>query len=142
MFGDIIQPTHLLFVLVVALLVLGPKRLPEVGRSLGKGIRDFRHGMQGVQDEARSVFHDVTGEHEEGPTASELSQSASAPSVGPAVTAPDVTGPAVTAPAATVAAVAEPVSSATVTSAGGAGGAVTQLAPPPAFEPDPADYAD
>jgi sec-independent protein translocase protein TatA len=45
--GDIFQPTHLLFVLVVALLVLGPKRLPEVGRSLGKGLRDFRHAMSG-----------------------------------------------------------------------------------------------
>jgi sec-independent protein translocase protein TatA len=56
MFGDIIQPTHLLFILVVALLVLGPKRLPEVGRSLGRGLRDFRQGMQGVQDEARGVF--------------------------------------------------------------------------------------
>jgi sec-independent protein translocase protein TatA len=45
--GDILQPTHLLFVLVVALLVLGPKRLPEVGRSLGRGLRDFRHAMGG-----------------------------------------------------------------------------------------------
>jgi sec-independent protein translocase protein TatA len=43
--GDILQPTHLLFVLVIALLVLGPKRLPEVGRSLGRGIRDFRQAM-------------------------------------------------------------------------------------------------
>ncbi len=45
MIGDILQPTHLLFVLVIALLVLGPKRLPEVGRSLGKGIRDFRNAL-------------------------------------------------------------------------------------------------
>jgi sec-independent protein translocase protein TatA len=45
--GDILQPTHLLFVLVVALLVLGPKRLPEVGRSLGKGLRDFRSALNG-----------------------------------------------------------------------------------------------
>jgi sec-independent protein translocase protein TatA len=43
--GDIFQPTHLLFILVIALLVLGPKRLPEVGRSLGRGIRDFRQAM-------------------------------------------------------------------------------------------------
>ncbi len=57
--GDIIQPTHLLFILVVALLVLGPKRLPEVGRSLGRGLRDFRQGMQGVEAEARSVFSDA-----------------------------------------------------------------------------------
>jgi sec-independent protein translocase protein TatA len=45
--GDILQPTHLLFVLVIALLVLGPKRLPEVGRSLGRGIRDFKSAISG-----------------------------------------------------------------------------------------------
>jgi sec-independent protein translocase protein TatA len=49
--GDILQPTHLLFVLVVALLVLGPKRLPEVGRSLGKGLRDFKSALGG-EDQA------------------------------------------------------------------------------------------
>jgi sec-independent protein translocase protein TatA len=49
--GDILQPTHLLFVLVVALLVLGPKRLPEVGRSLGRGLRDFRSAMNGDDDD-------------------------------------------------------------------------------------------
>ena len=45
--GDILQPTHLLFVLVIALLVLGPKRLPEVGKSLGRGLRDFRSALSG-----------------------------------------------------------------------------------------------
>jgi sec-independent protein translocase protein TatA len=50
--GDILQPTHLLFVLVIALLVLGPKRLPEVGRSLGKGLRDFRNAMNGEERES------------------------------------------------------------------------------------------
>ncbi len=62
MFGDIIQPTHLLFILVVALVVLGPKRLPEVGRSLGHGLSSFRQGMQGMQDEARTVFDNVIDE--------------------------------------------------------------------------------
>ena len=47
MVGDILQPTHLLFVLIVALLVLGPKRLPEVGRQLGSGLRDFRAAISG-----------------------------------------------------------------------------------------------
>jgi sec-independent protein translocase protein TatA len=47
MVGDILQPTHLLFILVVALLVLGPKRLPEVGRTLGTGLRDFRAAING-----------------------------------------------------------------------------------------------
>jgi sec-independent protein translocase protein TatA len=50
--GDILQPTHLLFVLVIALLVLGPKRLPEVGRSLGRGLRDFRSALSG-EDQSR-----------------------------------------------------------------------------------------
>ncbi len=39
------NPVHLLFLAAVALLVLGPKRLPEVARSLGKGIREFRDAM-------------------------------------------------------------------------------------------------
>lgn len=51
MFTDILQPTHLLFVLVVALLVLGPKRLPEVARTLGNGLRDFRAAISGESDD-------------------------------------------------------------------------------------------
>jgi sec-independent protein translocase protein TatA len=51
MVGDILQPTHLLFILVVALLVLGPKRLPEVGRTLGNGLRDFRAAINGESDD-------------------------------------------------------------------------------------------
>ncbi len=39
------NPIHLIFLAAVALLVLGPKRLPEVARSLGKGIREFRDAM-------------------------------------------------------------------------------------------------
>jgi sec-independent protein translocase protein TatA len=49
--GDILQPTHLLFILVIALLVLGPKRLPEVGKSLGRGLRDFRGAINGESDD-------------------------------------------------------------------------------------------
>jgi sec-independent protein translocase protein TatA len=46
-FNDILQPTHLLLILVVALLVLGPKRLPEAARSIGRGIHDFRSATTG-----------------------------------------------------------------------------------------------
>jgi sec-independent protein translocase protein TatA len=53
--GDLLQPTHLLFVLVVALLVLGPKRLPEVGRALGRGLRDFRTAISGEEPPERSI---------------------------------------------------------------------------------------
>ena len=53
MLTDIFQPTHLLFVLIVALLVLGPKRLPEVARQLGSGLRDFRAAINGEQNDHR-----------------------------------------------------------------------------------------
>lgn len=55
MIGDILQPTHLLFVLVVALLVLGPKRLPEASRAIGQGIRDFRMAMSGEGQEHAGI---------------------------------------------------------------------------------------
>lgn len=45
MFG--LSPWHLLIVLVVVLLVLGPGRLPETGAALGKAIRGFREGIDG-----------------------------------------------------------------------------------------------
>jgi TatA/E family protein of Tat protein translocase len=39
------SPVHLLFVAVVALVVLGPKRLPALARALGQGIREFRQSL-------------------------------------------------------------------------------------------------
>ena len=42
-----IGPMELVIVLVIALLVLGPKRLPEVGKSLGRGIREFKESISG-----------------------------------------------------------------------------------------------
>ncbi len=42
---------ELLIVLVIALVVLGPKKLPEVGRSLGKGMREFKDSIAGIGDD-------------------------------------------------------------------------------------------
>jgi sec-independent protein translocase protein TatA len=47
MFSGIGVP-ELLIVLVIALIVLGPKKLPEVGRSLGRGMREFKDSISGV----------------------------------------------------------------------------------------------
>jgi sec-independent protein translocase protein TatA len=58
--GDILQPTHLIFILVIALIVLGPKRLPEVGRSLGKGLRDFKAAINGEDDHADAAPSQVS----------------------------------------------------------------------------------
>ena len=42
-----IGPLELVVVLVIALIVLGPKKLPEVGRSVGRGMREFRESLSG-----------------------------------------------------------------------------------------------
>ena len=44
MFGSI-GPQEILIVLVIALIVLGPKKLPEMARSLGKGVKEFKEGI-------------------------------------------------------------------------------------------------
>jgi sec-independent protein translocase protein TatA len=44
-----LSPYHLLLVLIVALLVLGPGKLPEVGAALGKSIRSFREAMSDTE---------------------------------------------------------------------------------------------
>jgi sec-independent protein translocase protein TatA len=43
--------TGLIVILIVALLVFGPKRLPEIGRSLGKGMREFKDSITGSHEE-------------------------------------------------------------------------------------------
>jgi sec-independent protein translocase protein TatA len=50
MFGQVGWP-QLLIVLVIVLLVFGAKRLPEVGRSLGSGMREFKDGIKGTDDD-------------------------------------------------------------------------------------------
>ncbi|MFA6001581.1 MAG: twin-arginine translocase TatA/TatE family subunit [Thermoleophilia bacterium] len=43
---------HLIFVLVIALIIFGPSRLPELGRGLGKGIREFKGSIDGVTEDS------------------------------------------------------------------------------------------
>jgi sec-independent protein translocase protein TatA len=45
-----VGPMELVIVLVIALIVLGPKRLPEVGRSVGRGMREFKESLSGEND--------------------------------------------------------------------------------------------
>ncbi len=47
MFTGLESPMHLLIVLIVAVLVLGPKKLPEAARGLGTGIRHFKDSIEG-----------------------------------------------------------------------------------------------
>ncbi len=47
MFGGALQPTHLILILVIVLIIFGPGKLPDIGGSLGKGINEFKRSMSG-----------------------------------------------------------------------------------------------
>jgi len=48
--GDLLQPTHLILLALVAFLLFGAKRLPELGKGLGEGLRGFKEGIKGVAE--------------------------------------------------------------------------------------------
>jgi sec-independent protein translocase protein TatA len=55
MIEGLLQPSHLLIILVIALFIFGPKKLPELGQGLGKGIRSFRDSMKAATEEPEKV---------------------------------------------------------------------------------------
>ncbi|HEX4287095.1 MAG TPA: twin-arginine translocase TatA/TatE family subunit [Terracidiphilus sp.] len=48
--GDLLQPWHLIVLAVVAFLLFGAKRLPELGKGLGEGLKGFKEGLKGITD--------------------------------------------------------------------------------------------
>ncbi len=52
MFG--LQPIHLILILIIALIIFGPSRLPELGRSLGKSITEFKDATREITEPARA----------------------------------------------------------------------------------------
>jgi sec-independent protein translocase protein TatA len=50
----LLQPMHLLVIGVIALLVFGPKKLPELGKGLGEAIRGFRKGLTATEDDPKA----------------------------------------------------------------------------------------
>jgi sec-independent protein translocase protein TatA len=73
---------EILIVLLIALVVFGPKRLPELGQALGKAINEFRHATQSAGEEFKSVTS--LGQGTPSPTQSPA----------PATAAPDVSSEA------------------------------------------------
>jgi sec-independent protein translocase protein TatA len=53
MFGNTIGPGEIAIVLVIALLIFGPKKLPELGKGLGRGMRDFKRAVTGDDEDER-----------------------------------------------------------------------------------------
>ena len=54
MFEGLFQPMHLLVIFAIALLVFGPKKLPELGKGIGEGIRSLKEGMKDHPQEAKT----------------------------------------------------------------------------------------
>lgn len=51
MFGGVFQPTHLILILIVVLIIFGPGKLPDVGKAIGKSLREFRKATASVMEE-------------------------------------------------------------------------------------------
>lgn len=51
--GDLFTPSHIMLVVIAALLLFGPRKLPELGRALGRTVTEFKRGTRGLtEDEA------------------------------------------------------------------------------------------
>lgn len=57
MFG--IGPWELVLILVIALVVFGPGKLPEVGKALGNGLKEFRRASEGLKEEVRKEAAEI-----------------------------------------------------------------------------------
>ena len=56
MLEGLFQPTHLLVIFGIALLVFGPKKLPELGKGIGEGIRGFKSAMKEREDPSDQIM--------------------------------------------------------------------------------------
>jgi sec-independent protein translocase protein TatA len=65
MFEGLFQPTHLILILIVSVLVFGPNKLPQIGAGLGKSIRDFKKAMAEGSDDAPAQARQLPAPPEE-----------------------------------------------------------------------------
>jgi sec-independent protein translocase protein TatA len=65
LFTNVLQPTHLLVILIVALVFLGPRRLPSAGRALGQGLKEFRDSISGDGGGDKSTETPAIAQHDE-----------------------------------------------------------------------------
>jgi sec-independent protein translocase protein TatA len=60
MFDGLFQPTHLLVIICIALLVFGGKKLPELGKGIGEGIRGFKSAIKAEEDKPATAISPAT----------------------------------------------------------------------------------
>jgi sec-independent protein translocase protein TatA len=81
-----IGPLEIIIVLVIVLVIFGPKRLPELGRSMGRGMREFKESITGNDKDDKKP--EITAAQQQPPAATP----AAAEPAAPAAPAPDSTG--------------------------------------------------
>ncbi len=86
MFEGLLSPTHLLLILLIAMILLGPRKLPELGKGLGEAIRGFRESMR-APDAPQAPQQVPSASHAQMPSAPPV-QVASTPPL-PAGTTPE-----------------------------------------------------
>ena len=60
---ELFQPWHLIIVAVLAILLFGGRKLPELGKGLGEGLRGFKEGMKGITDETKAAVKTEESAH-------------------------------------------------------------------------------
>lgn len=90
-----IGPGELIVILLIALIVFGPRKLPELGKSLGSGLREFRRSTQGLKEE-------LEGSLREPPATSPSSAAPATQTILAQAVVPPVTPPQAPVPAAAV----------------------------------------
>lgn len=72
MLDNLFTPTHLIIILVIALLVFGPRKLPELGKGLGEGLRGFKEGIKGANDAPKQQENIAKNETPQPPAATQV----------------------------------------------------------------------
>jgi sec-independent protein translocase protein TatA len=72
MLDNLFTPSHLIIVLVIALLVFGPRKLPELGKGLGEGLRGFKQGIKGDPEATTVTKSEAAKPETVGTTAPEI----------------------------------------------------------------------
>jgi sec-independent protein translocase protein TatA len=60
MLDGLFEPTHIIFILLIVLIIFGPGKLPQLGKGLGEGIRGFKEAIKGGSSHASSANPDTT----------------------------------------------------------------------------------
>jgi sec-independent protein translocase protein TatA len=74
MLTSVLQPTHLIIIVAVALLLLGPKRLPEAGRALGQGLKEFKNSISSTHEHDPQITTTPTTTHNDNPPRADAAQ--------------------------------------------------------------------